>query len=101
MRGKVIAGWTTANTIVLVAALFPVFWILSLSLKKPADVADGRLIPKSFSLENYKGVFEEVIFTKALRNSLGIALIATVIAVALAASAPPTRSRAWSSPASG
>jgi multiple sugar transport system permease protein len=80
-------GWASANTVVLVAAMFPVLWILSLSLKKPADVADGRLIPKSFSLENFDGVFSEVIFTKALRNSLGIALIATVIAVALAASA--------------
>ena len=38
MRGKAIAGWTAANTIVLIAALFPVLWILSLSLKKPADV---------------------------------------------------------------
>ena len=87
MRRKAVAGWTAANTVVVIAALFPVLWILSLSLKKPADVADGRLVPKSFSLENYKGVFEEVIFTKALRNSIGIALIATVIAVALAASA--------------
>ena len=87
MRGRRIAGWTTANTLVVVLALFPVFWILMLSLKKPADVADGRLIPKAFSLENYEGVFDQVIFTAALRNSLGIALIATVIAVVLAAAA--------------
>jgi multiple sugar transport system permease protein len=87
MRAKQIAGWTTANTIVLVAALFPVLWILSLSLKKPGDVADGRLIPKGISFENYKGIFKEDIFTAALRNSIGIALIATIIAVALAAAA--------------
>ena len=87
MRGRRIAGWTTANTLVLVAALFPVFWIAMLSLKTPEQINDGRLIPKAFSLANYDNVFSEVIFTKALRNSIGIALIATVIAVALAASA--------------
>jgi multiple sugar transport system permease protein len=80
-------GWGTANAVVLIAALFPVLWILSLSLKKPADVSDGRLIPSSISFENYKGIFTEDIFTSALRNSLVTAAIATVIAVALAASA--------------
>ena len=87
MRNRAIAGWTAANTVIVIAALFPVLWILSLSLKKPSQVSDGHLFPRSFSFDNYKGVFDEVIFTKALRNSLGIALIATVIAVALAASA--------------
>ncbi|MEA2170607.1 MAG: trehalose/maltose transport system permease protein [Solirubrobacteraceae bacterium] len=87
MRGRQIAGWSAANTIVFVAAMFPVFWILSLSLKKPADVSDGKLIPSSFSLENYKGIFKEDIFTAALRNSLITALVATIIAVTLAASA--------------
>jgi multiple sugar transport system permease protein len=67
--------------------MFPVLWILSLSLKKPADISDGRLIPSSFSLDNYKNVFKEDIFTAALRNSLVVALIATVFAVALAAAA--------------
>ena len=93
MRAKTIAGWTAANTVVLVVAMFPVLWILSLSLKKPDDIADGRLIPSGISFDNYDNVFSEVIFTKALRNSLGIALIATVIAVALAAYLVRSRSR--------
>jgi multiple sugar transport system permease protein len=80
-------GWSTANLVVLVAALFPVFWLLMLSLKTPATIADGRLIPSSWTLENYKGIFEQDIFTRALVNSIGIALISTVIAVALAAMA--------------
>jgi multiple sugar transport system permease protein len=80
-------GWGTANTAVLVAALFPVFWLLMLSLKTPATVADGRLIPSSWSLENYKGIFQQNLFTRALLNSVGIALISTVIAVTLAAMA--------------
>jgi multiple sugar transport system permease protein len=80
-------GWSTANLVVLVAALFPVFWLLMLSLKSPATIGDGRLIPSSWSLENYKGIFEQHIFTRALVNSIGIALISTVIAVVLAAMA--------------
>jgi multiple sugar transport system permease protein len=87
MRGRRVGGWIAADTVVLIAALFPVLWILSLSLKPPAQATDGRLIPADFSLENYKGIFEQDIFTAALRNSIGIALIATVIAVALAAMA--------------
>ena len=34
-------------------------------------------------LENYRGIFETSEFTRALINSIGIALIATVIAVVL------------------
>src|ERR1700761_2050646 len=80
-------GWAGAELIIVVAALFPVLWLLSLSLKDPATVNDGRLIPKTFSFDNYSSIFDEDIFTKALRNSIGIAAISTVIAVVLASMA--------------
>jgi multiple sugar transport system permease protein len=88
-RGRRVAGWTTANIVVFVCALFPVFWLLMLSLKRPEDIGTdgGRLIPLHFSTDNYfgaKGVFHQSVFTDALRNSIGIALIATIIAVILA-----------------
>jgi multiple sugar transport system permease protein len=86
-RGSRIAGWGTANSLVILFALFPVFWIAMLSLKSPSTISDGRLIPSSWSTENYKQIFKQSIFTDALRNSLGIAAIATVIAVVLAAMA--------------
>jgi multiple sugar transport system permease protein len=70
--------------VVIIAALFPVLWIVSLSLKTPATVGDGKFLPSDLSLDNYSGIFKQGIFTDALRNSIGIALIATVIAVALA-----------------
>jgi multiple sugar transport system permease protein len=88
-----VVGWSIADLVVLVAALFPVFWLLMLSLKSPATISDGRLIPSSWSLENYKGIFEQDIFTRALVNSIGIALISTVIAVVLAALAAYAISR--------
>ena len=86
-RGARLAGWGTANVVVVVAALFPVFWIAMLSFKTPATIADGRLIPQDWSFENYKEIFKQSVFTDALRNSIGIALIATVIAVVLASMA--------------
>ena len=83
-------SWAAVNTVIVVAALFPVLWILSLSLKSADTVTDGRLLPAKFSLDNYKGIFTGDggdVFTKALFNSLGIAIIATIIAVTLAAMA--------------
>ena len=50
-----IGRWVAADLVVLVFALFPVLWIISLSLKTPATVADGRLIPAEFSFDNYSG----------------------------------------------
>jgi multiple sugar transport system permease protein len=82
-----IGGWVLADLVVFVFAVFPVFWILMLSLKTPATVSDGRLIPKDWSFTNYKGIFQQSIFTRALINSIGIALISTLIAVVLASMA--------------
>jgi trehalose/maltose transport system permease protein len=81
------ARWAFVTFIVFVLAIFPVFWILMLSLKSPDTVSDGRLIPSEWSTENYKTIFEQDIFTRALINSIGIGLISTVIAVTLAAMA--------------
>jgi multiple sugar transport system permease protein len=77
--------WTVAILGVLVYALIPVIWIISLSLKKPADIGDGKFLPQSVSFDNYDNVFSTDTFNSALRNSIGIALIATVISIALAA----------------
>ena len=74
-------GWAVVNTLVVVYALLPVLWILSLSLKPTSTVKDGRLIPSSITFDNYRGIFKWDVFTSALFNSLGIGLITTVIAV--------------------
>ncbi len=81
------AMWAVINTVVVVYALLPVLWILSLSLKPTSTVKDGKLIPSSVTLENYRGIFRGDFFTSALINSIGIALIATGIAVLLGAMA--------------
>ncbi len=79
--------WTVGLIAVLLVAIFPVFWILSLSLKDPATISDGRLIPAEFTLDNYKVLFEGGLDSPLLRpliNSILIALIATSIAIVLA-----------------
>jgi multiple sugar transport system permease protein len=85
--------WTIAIALVLMYALIPVLWITSLSLKPPDQVGDKRFIPKDFSLDNYDAIFSENIFNAALVNSIGIALIATLISIVLASMAAYAVSR--------
>jgi multiple sugar transport system permease protein len=83
------ALWSIGIVLVLIFALLPVLWLISVSLKPPEAVTDGRFIPSEFSFDNYKSLFEGGIddspFIKPLINSIGIALITTVIAITLAA----------------
>jgi multiple sugar transport system permease protein len=87
-RPKDYAFWSIAIVLVLLFALIPVLWLLSLSLKPPSEIADGRLIPEHFSLDNYKslfeGGFEDSPFLHPLVNSIVIAFITTVIAITFA-----------------
>jgi multiple sugar transport system permease protein len=76
-------GWTVINLLVVLYALIPVLWIISLSFKPPGSVKDGNFIPDQWTLENYTSIFDTSAFTSALINSIGIGLITTVIAVTL------------------
>ena len=81
------AGWGAANLVAIALAIVPVLWIVSLSFKKPSTITDGNFIPREWTLENYRGIFDTSEFTRALVNSIGIAIISTFIAVALASMA--------------
>lgn len=76
-------GWLIADVLVLCYALVPVLWVLSLSLKPTSSVKDGKFFPWPITLDNYRGIFSGNVFTSALVNSIGIGLIATVIAVSV------------------
>src|SRR3954447_1690224 len=80
--------WSLLIAIVVIFALIPVLWIVSLSFKTAATVGDGRVIPQQWTLDNYSALFTGGFDSPMLRpliNSILIALIATVIAVTLAA----------------
>jgi multiple sugar transport system permease protein len=82
--GKEVGEWTGAIIIIVLLSLVPVVWMISLSLKDPSTIGDGNFFPSKLSWTNYDGIFKQSIFTSALRNSIGIALISTVIAVVIA-----------------
>jgi multiple sugar transport system permease protein len=75
------SGWVIVNILVIIYALFPVLWILSLSLKPTSSVKDGKLIPAEITFDNYKAIFQGGGFSSALINSIGVGLITTAIAV--------------------
>jgi multiple sugar transport system permease protein len=76
--------WTIGIIVVLLYALIPVVWITSVSLKAPAEVADRKFF-SGFDFTNYDAIFSDETFLAALINSIGIATIATLISIVLAA----------------
>ena len=86
-RVRQYSGWSLAIFVVCLLTLVPVVWIIMLSLKTSATATDGSFIPHHWTLSNYSDIFKLGTFTSALRNSIGIALIATVLAVILASAA--------------
>ncbi len=78
------ALWVIGTVVIVVYALTPVAWIVSLSLKSSASLTDGRFIPSEVTFDNYTSIFESGFFTASLRNSIGIALLATLLSVTLA-----------------
>ena len=76
--------WIIGAIVIIVYTMAPVAWILSLSFKKPSDLSNASFLPTHWSRTNYKTVFKTNLFTDALRNSIGIVLIATAISVVFA-----------------
>ena len=80
-------GWSVITIVVLVYTLSPLVSILMTSFKASGDLTTGRFLPTRFVLDNYEQIFAgsaRDLFLPALRNSIGITLIATVVAVVLA-----------------
>jgi multiple sugar transport system permease protein len=75
--------WGLVDILVLVFALVPVLWVVSLSFKTKDTLTDGSFIPQSWTWQNYADIFQTSEFLLALVNSIGIAIISTLIAVVL------------------
>ena len=79
--------WGIISVLVILYALFPVASILATSFKTPAGLTSGTFLPTTWTLGNYEQILvgdAQDLFLTALRNSVGICLIATFIAVILA-----------------
>ncbi len=80
------AGTWIGFVLILVWCLLPVVWIISLSFKSVDETASGsaQFLPKDPTLQNYSDILTNPDFLAALRNSFGIALISTGLAVVFA-----------------
>jgi multiple sugar transport system permease protein len=87
------AGWTGADLLVILWVLIPVWWIVALSFKQPSTISNDSFWPTKWTLGNYRTIFKTSDFLYALRNSVVIAVIATLIAVTLASFAAYAISR--------
>ena len=87
MSTKKKVWWWVGGAVIVLYALFPIAWIVSISLKAPSDIANGQFLPTNVSWENYETILTgsaSDLFLPALRNSFGICLIATAISCLLA-----------------
>lgn len=75
--------WAIADIVIVVYALVPVLWMVSLSFKPLSSIYDGRFVPAEFTWVNYQQIFQLTPFASALRNSIGIVLIATALSVVI------------------
>lgn len=91
------ALWSIGLVIVLLFALLPVLWLISVSLKAPESISvtpetanlGDRFLPTDITFDNYESLFtgglDDSPFIAPLINSILISLIATSIAIVLAA----------------
>jgi multiple sugar transport system permease protein len=79
--------WGIGGAVIIVYCLFPIAWIVSVSLKAPSDLANQSFLPTSPTWQNYELILTGAasdLFLPALRNSFAICLIATAISCLLA-----------------
>jgi multiple sugar transport system permease protein len=78
--------WTVWGVVILLWAVFPLLWMVSLSFKDPDTFRSEapKFLPEDWSWDNFQSVFSDSLFTSALRNSFGISIIATALSVVVA-----------------
>ena len=86
MKQRMGVGHWLGFVAILVWCLLPVVWIVMVSLKPVAETTTGspQFVPKTWTIQNYKDIASNDDFLRALLNSFGIAIIATLLAVIFA-----------------
>ena len=72
---------------VMLWTLIPLFWIFSLAVKPSSIQADGKYFPREITWDNFRLILTggaSDLFLPALRNSIIVCLLATLISVVLA-----------------
>lgn len=73
-----------AVAVVLVWALFPVFWIASSSIRPQYEIVATplRYLPQMVTFNSFKTAFTDPAFVRALRNTVAVASLTTLLALA-------------------
>src|SRR3954469_8789944 len=66
---------------IVVFCLFPFYWMINISLKTGADLTSGSAYPPDPTLKNYKSIFQNGDFTRALLNSAVVSVVTTFLAI--------------------
>src|SRR3954453_5414693 len=70
-----------AVAVIVVFCLFPFYWMINISLKTGSDLTSGTAYPPDPTLKNYKSIFQNGDFTRALLNSAVVSVTTTVLAL--------------------
>lgn len=65
----------------MVVSLIPFYWLINTSLKTGGDLTSGGLYPSNPTLNNYFAALQDTSFLLALRNSLIVGVVTTVLAL--------------------
>jgi multiple sugar transport system permease protein len=66
---------------IIIFCLFPFYWLVNVSLKTGSDLAQADVFPPNPTLDNYDSIFKNDNFTSALKNSVIITVVTTVLAL--------------------
>ena len=70
----------------LIVALFPIYWMLCTSLKSDGEIYQKipTMIPKRFTMEAYSYLLTKTNFLNAIKNSLLVATVVSLLSIAVA-----------------
>ncbi|MCG8479444.1 MAG: carbohydrate ABC transporter permease [Spirochaetales bacterium] len=74
---------TVVATLLLVVALFPIYWMISSSVKSNTEILTSRIVPSHIVVENYTSILERAPVIRWFANSLLVGVGTTSIAVFL------------------
>lgn len=76
-----------AVAVVLVWALFPILWIASSSIRPQYEIVATplRYLPQTITFQSYRSAFTDPAFMRSLRNTVAVASLTTLLALATGA----------------
>jgi ABC-type glycerol-3-phosphate transport system permease component len=79
--------------LLLILAVFPLFWLISTSLRDGLDVFNPNLLPEKVFFDSYRFVLEHSPFVQWFLNSVSVSLVSTFVSVIVASLAAYSMSR--------